>query len=532
MRLRLIPFLCCCFVAVGLAACQGEDPVASLSEDALCVVGPDTLNFGIVQIGQSSQAKFTIRNNGTGTMGGTVRVGAADPCDGFSIISGGGAFSLREAGLRIVTVEFDPAAVGDKTCTIDFGEGACRPVHLAGRAESPPECQVEPVQLDFGTIEPGTNPEGTFTITNTGGSFLRGFVEDSCPDVVLLSGGGAYRLGAGESRTVRVQLRPSSGVVNCTISTGTDACDDVVVTGFSELPAFAATAIGLNGMILRTEDGGESWFRQSAGTNVHLYSVSFVDTNIGTIVGRWGTVLRTSDGGQSWVKQSLGGAYDISRVHFTDADNGTIIGFGGLVFRTVDGGESWVSQSTPTSEHLTGVYFADAMTGCAIGWWGTVLWTDDGGATWEQRDSGTDRILDNVWLFDKQSGVITASRNAPTEQLTSQVLLTRDGGQTWTIIEPAPDVHFNNLAFVDSRRGIIVGSGGEVLWTGDGGMTWIQQDSGAYNLNGVSMLDPQTAVAVGYGGAIFQTVNGGAEWVQRISGTSELLNKVQVMAKP
>ena len=138
----------------------------------------------------------------------------------------------------------------------------------------------------------------------------------------------------------------------------------------------------------------------------------------------------------------------------------------------------------------------------------------------------------DVWLFDKQSALITASRNSPTEQKTSQILLTRDGGQTWTITEPAPEVHFNNLAFADSRTGIIVGSGGEVLWTEDGGMTWRQQESIAYNLNGVALLDPQTAVAVGYGGVIYETVNGGNAWVQRISGTTELLSKVQVMPKP
>jgi photosystem II stability/assembly factor-like uncharacterized protein len=506
--------------------------VASLSDEALCVVDPGTLDFGIVEIGQPARATFKIRNRGTGSMAGTVNVDASGPCDGFSVVSGGGPFTLREAGIHSVTVEFDPASAGDKACTIVFGEGECGSVRLAGRAEPPPECRIDPVQLDFGTIPPGTKPEGSFTITNTGGSFLEGVVEDECSDLVVLSGGGAYLLGAGQSRTVRVQLRPSSGVVNCTIDTGQEACSDVVVTGFSELPPFAATAIGYNGMILRSEDGGESWFRQSANTNVHLFGVSFVDAYTGTIVGRWGTVLRTTDGGQSWVQQSLGGAYAVGNVHFTDADNGTIIGLDGLVFRTVDGGESWVNQSTPTTEHLTGVHFADAMTGCAIGWYGTILWTDDGGATWEQRDSGTDRNLDDVWLFDKQSALITASRNAPTEQKTSQVLLTRDGGRTWTITEPAPEVHFNSLAFADSRTGIIVGSGGEVLWTEDGGMTWRQQESIAYNLNGVALLDPQTAVAVGYGGVIYETVNGGNAWVQRISGTTELLSKVQVMPKP
>ena len=62
-------------------------------------------------------------------------------------------------------------------------------------------------------------------------------------------------------------------------------------------------AVGENGVILHTSDGGESWKDQTSGTEETLRSVAFADEKNGWAVGGdfgVGAILRTSDGGETW----------------------------------------------------------------------------------------------------------------------------------------------------------------------------------------------------------------------------------------
>jgi photosystem II stability/assembly factor-like uncharacterized protein len=57
------------------------------------------------------------------------------------------------------------------------------------------------------------------------------------------------------------------------------------------------TAVGADGTILRTTDGGSTWITQTSGTTNYLIGVSFTDAMTGTAVGADGTILRTTTGG-------------------------------------------------------------------------------------------------------------------------------------------------------------------------------------------------------------------------------------------
>jgi hypothetical protein len=56
-------------------------------------------------------------------------------------------------------------------------------------------------------------------------------------------------------------------------------------------------AVGENGTILKTFNGGLSWPAQQSGTSVRLNGVYFLDLDFGFAVGDNGTILRTIDGG-------------------------------------------------------------------------------------------------------------------------------------------------------------------------------------------------------------------------------------------
>jgi photosystem II stability/assembly factor-like uncharacterized protein len=119
-------------------------------------------------------------------------------------------------------------------------------------------------------------------------------------------------------------------------------------------------AVGDNGMIARTGDGGRTWKPQASTTSELLSDVHFVNRQSGWAVGDYGTVLHTGDGGKIWKSQKTGAILnwagehtDTSRllgVHFINARTGWIVGAYGTVFHTVDGGRTWTIQTTGSAE--------------------------------------------------------------------------------------------------------------------------------------------------------------------------------------
>jgi Caspase domain/Photosynthesis system II assembly factor YCF48 len=69
----------------------------------------------------------------------------------------------------------------------------------------------------------------------------------------------------------------------------------------------SAWAVGYNGVILHTTDGGNTWRQQSSGTKVDLYGVAVSDDGrFAWAVGSGGVILHTTDGGNAWRQQSSG----------------------------------------------------------------------------------------------------------------------------------------------------------------------------------------------------------------------------------
>ncbi len=138
-----------------------------------------------------------------------------------------------------------------------------------------------------------------------------------------------------------------------------------------------AVAVGFEGTILRTNNGGETWTIQPSGTSNFLRGVSFVDANVGVAVGD------AADGGVTWTRQSRGTTQPLLAISLVDAQTGTAVGASGTILRTTDGGASWTQQSSGTTAILWGVSFTDADNGTAVGW--VTLRTTDGGATWHRQ---------------------------------------------------------------------------------------------------------------------------------------------------
>jgi photosystem II stability/assembly factor-like uncharacterized protein len=109
-------------------------------------------------------------------------------------------------------------------------------------------------------------------------------------------------------------------------------------------------AVGNHGIVLLSDTDGAD-FRQATSVPVRstLSAVFFVDEKTGWAVGQWGVVLRTDDAGESWTLQRHDTSVDqpLFSVFFRDRQRGYAVGLWSLVIATADGGKSWTPVKLP-----------------------------------------------------------------------------------------------------------------------------------------------------------------------------------------
>ena len=109
------------------------------------------------------------------------------------------------------------------------------------------------------------------------------------------------------------------------------------------------TAVGLDGHVARTVDGGQRWsFDKIDAGDVPLVDPMYdtVELPDGTAwaVGAAGEVIRKGPADPAWTRAKIG--QDVltwlRAVNFSDQQNGWMVGGFGLIFRTTDGGRTWL----------------------------------------------------------------------------------------------------------------------------------------------------------------------------------------------
>ena len=114
-------------------------------------------------------------------------------------------------------------------------------------------------------------------------------------------------------------------------------------------------AVGDQGLILHTQDGGDTWEIQDSGTREWLSGVDFVNEREGWIlayVGPWkevsGLILHTEDGGQHWGEETIRGETEtpgLHKIQFLDEETGWCVGVDGTVLRYVPNHPTFVEAS-------------------------------------------------------------------------------------------------------------------------------------------------------------------------------------------
>ncbi|MEI6125782.1 MAG: YCF48-related protein [Pseudomonadota bacterium] len=101
-------------------------------------------------------------------------------------------------------------------------------------------------------------------------------------------------------------------------------------------------AVGLDGIIIATDDGGKNWSRLESGVNSNLYSVAAKDDSA-WVVGDRGGYIFSANKGKKWKPQdaSIKTKFWLRDIAFADAKHGWAVGSAGTIARTADGGITW-----------------------------------------------------------------------------------------------------------------------------------------------------------------------------------------------
>lgn len=264
-------------------------------------------------------------------------------------------------------------------------------------------------------------------------------------------------------------------------------------------------ATGTKGTIVKTIDGGKNWILQNSRTISDLHSIYFINANIGYTCGN--AIYKTIDGGLNW-KPQTDSIYGFNSIYFLDSINGYAVSGWysetSKIFKTVNGGTTWTESLVNSS--LLSIFFVDKNTGYGVGFYGAILKTIDGGATWNsQTISNYQQTLFSVFFTDSNNGYAVGVKSiiGPIDSDSSIIFKTIDGGTTWTSHLNGMTNWLYSVYFIDSSTGYAVGGNGgdkgAILKTTNAGVTWIPQIINEnYGLLSVSFVNANVGYAVGF----------------------------------
>jgi photosystem II stability/assembly factor-like uncharacterized protein len=249
---------------------------------------------------------------------------------------------------------------------------------------------------------------------------------------------------------------------------------------------------GDKGFLTRTDDGGQSWVRQTVETTDAINDIYFRDKEVGFLIAG-DAIFVTHDNGTRWieVRRFLPGEFEgadveLYSVRFSSKKKGWVVGsvskqdrvIDSILVYTENGGETWQRQRAPSSRELIHIDFTGDKRGWIAGTGGTILATVDGGKTWTKQQSGTTATIYHIDFRSEKRGLAVGERGT--------VLETSDGGESWIPVPVKARATLLNVQFVNDNNGWAVGRSGTILRTDDAGVTWIEQESGTkQNLYGL-----------------------------------------------
>lgn len=264
-------------------------------------------------------------------------------------------------------------------------------------------------------------------------------------------------------------------------------------------------AVGEHGLIIYSDDNGQSWVQAAVPTSETITCVAFADMKNGWAAGGQGVILHSNDGGKTWQIQLTGtqvltlmtaAAANLAAAHpgddtaqravnragilagagddkpfltimATDPQNVTVFGAYRFAVRTTDGGKTWSDWSLHVGDPVSHNIYDVSETGGAIyltGEAGVVLRSDDQGETYAM-----------VTVPDQNTflGITGTPKNALlTYGVAGEIFRSADRGQSWMPSKSPSSSDITGGLSLQSGTILLTDEEGNVLESKDDGQSF------------------------------------------------------------
>jgi len=249
-------------------------------------------------------------------------------------------------------------------------------------------------------------------------------------------------------------------------------------------------AVGYDGQDPRrmwnSTDGGRHWQRisiQSKGFVLH--AIDFADSQNGWAVGNNGTIMATHNGGKTWQATRHWTTADLTNVKFVNPQVGYVAGTTGLydprtvtrtfgmeILRTSDGGKTWRRcYNDRTTFNIWGIATLTENIAVVALDGSRLIRTTDGGKTWQPIQSRNNGFHSVIFAPDGTAWAV--GKDA--------FYKSTDKGRTWNVPENLPEGllkhDYWSIAFANKKIGMAVSEDCAITMTYDGGLSWIEVKS-------------------------------------------------------
>ena len=301
-------------------------------------------------------------------------------------------------------------------------------------------------------------------------------------------------------------------------------------------------AVGQRGFILYSDDWGGSWQQASVPVRSTLLTSYFINAQEGWAAGHDGVVLHSNDGGETWTKQLDGyEAVEIGTEYYQsmlahDPENKTYQAM-------LD--EMLFAAGQGADRPFFCVWFENERSGLVMGAYSMSMRTNDGGATWEpallnQVDFSFRHMYDYeitpdkryivgemglVWIQDQpltgmrsarfpyDGSIYTIVSNGAGELIVAglrgNAFRSADQGETWTAVNLPTSASVVDSIRLGDGRIVLATQAGELLLSNDDGQSFDNLATAPlFPVSAIEEGRPGEVVVVGLGGVRVIKLNG------------------------
>jgi len=318
-------------------------------------------------------------------------------------------------------------------------------------------------------------------------------------------------------------------------------------------------AVGQYGHIIFSDDNGENWTQAKVPTRQLLTAVYFVTPKKGWAVGHDGLVLHSTDGGENWAIQRDGLAATATdnkhrlkearqamaqrKQEFEEAQEALLVAQSdpeadiselelavedaqiALEDAEFDVEDVEIELVETVAHPLFDIWFKDEREGYSIGAYGVFLRTRDGGKTWVNSKDNIDNPdeLHYNSVIGMDDGALVVAGEQGTFYRSS------DRGDSWELLSTPYQGSFFGV-FNDGRDVYVSGLVGKVFRSSDNGDSWEALDSKTDTALYTGWAENGQVVIVGGSGVVIDSANRGDEFSQTVR--SNLLTNTSVIRAP